>query len=84
MHLRSTVDRLDRPSSYTIGKVRHASPMLPFSDHKLNIDQKKRKYVRAPDDTREPSPEPEDKLKDATTLYVGNLYASLTHIICLL
>lgn len=86
MHLRSTVDRLDRPSSYTIGKVRHSCfPFLTKTlDHKLNIDQKKRKYVRAPEDTREPSPEIEDKLKDATTLYVGNLYASLTNITCLL
>lgn len=53
MHLRNTVDRLDRPSSYALGK--------------------KKRYIRAPDDTREPAPEPEDKLKDATTLYVGNL-----------
>ncbi|GAB7354498.1 hypothetical protein MBLNU459_g4967t1 [Dothideomycetes sp. NU459] len=52
--LRSTVDRLDRPSSYATGK------------------NKRKRYQRAPDDDTK-SPEPEDKLKDATTLYVGNL-----------
>ncbi|KAI5277108.1 hypothetical protein E4T47_00270 [Aureobasidium subglaciale] len=65
--LRTTCDRLDRPSSYTVGKVQ--------------IDQvpvKRRRYQRAPDDDtpqapQEKTPEPEDKLKDATTLYVGNL-----------
>lgn len=35
------------------------------------MDQKRRR--NRDDDERGPSPEPEDKLKDATTLYVGNL-----------
>ncbi|KAL5118735.1 nuclear cap binding complex subunit [Pleosporales sp. CAS-2024a] len=54
--MRSTVDRLDKPSSYATAK--------------------KRRRDRHRDDdgfNREPSPEPEEKLKDATTLYVGNL-----------
>lgn len=50
--LRSTIERLDKPSSYATAKKR-----------RRNRD----------DDERGPSPEPEDKLKDATTLYVGNL-----------
>ena len=41
----------------------------------LTLSQKRRRYQRAPDDDtpQEKTPEPEDKLKDATTLYVGNL-----------
>ncbi|KAF2272397.1 nuclear cap-binding protein subunit 2 [Westerdykella ornata] len=51
---RSTVERLDRPSSYATAK--------------------RRRYRAAdPDHRRPPSPDPEEKLKDATTLYVGNL-----------
>ncbi|KAF2747230.1 nuclear cap-binding protein subunit 2 [Sporormia fimetaria CBS 119925] len=52
---RSTVERLDRPSTYATSK--------------------RRRRYRAPDEhtRRPPSPDPEEKLKDATTLYVGNL-----------
>ncbi|MCJ1283521.1 nuclear cap binding complex subunit [Xylographa opegraphella] len=56
--MRSTVDRLDKPSAYYLGK------------------NKKRKYDKDRDDRegRERTPEQvEDPLKDATTLYVGNL-----------
>lgn len=56
--IRSTVDRLDKPSAYYLGR------------------NKKRKYGRDQDDRedRERTPEePEDPLKDAATLYVGNL-----------
>ncbi|KAE8383365.1 small subunit of nuclear cap-binding protein complex [Aspergillus bertholletiae] len=50
---RSTVDRLDRPSAYYLGK------------------NKKRKYSQdEPDKVPE---DPADNLKNATTLYVGNL-----------
>ncbi|KAE8144864.1 small subunit of nuclear cap-binding protein complex [Aspergillus avenaceus] len=49
---RNTVERLDRPSAYYMGK------------------NKRRKYS---DDTEKPREEPTDNLKDATTLYVGNL-----------
>ncbi|OMP84038.1 Nuclear cap-binding protein subunit 2 [Diplodia seriata] len=55
---RNTVDRLDKPSSYAASK------------------QRRRRYVPADEearDEREKTPDFEDKLKDATTLYVGNL-----------
>ncbi|KAK5112765.1 Nuclear cap-binding protein subunit 2 [Meristemomyces frigidus] len=55
--MRNTVDRLDKPSSYAMSKY------------------KKRR--RGPDDpsgpNRAPSPDLEEKLADATTLYIGNL-----------
>ncbi|KAF2469370.1 nuclear cap-binding protein subunit 2 [Lindgomyces ingoldianus] len=50
--VRSTVERMDKPSSYASSK-------------------KRRRY--RDDDASRVSPEVEDKLKDATTLYVGNL-----------
>lgn len=73
--LRSTVDHLDRPSSYTVGKVGSPMNACHVVDARLTLFQKRRRYQRAPDDDtpHEKSPEPEDKLKDATTLYVGNL-----------
>ncbi|CAN9080332.1 unnamed protein product [Alternaria alternata] len=52
--LRSTIDRLDKPSSYATAK-------------------KRRRDRNTRDEERGRSPSPEDKLKDATTLYVGNL-----------
>ncbi|XTI83048.1 nuclear cap-binding protein subunit 2 [Cenococcum geophilum] len=55
---RNTVDRLDKPSSYAASKNR------------------RRKYNRDGDDAdrgRDKTPDFEDKLKEATTLYVGNL-----------
>ncbi|ORY12990.1 nuclear cap binding protein subunit 2 [Clohesyomyces aquaticus] len=51
---RSTVERLDKPSSYASSKRR-----------RFNRDDEER--------GRERSPSFEDKLKEATTLYVGNL-----------
>ncbi|KAI4288259.1 MAG: hypothetical protein L6R35_002483 [Caloplaca aegaea] len=57
--VRNTIERLDRPSAYYLGK------------------NKRRKFNRDRDDRddRERTPEEpaEDPLKDATTLYVGNL-----------
>ena len=50
--VKSTIDRLDKPSSYATAKKR----------------RRERHH-----DNENASPEPEDKLKDATTLYVGNL-----------
>ncbi|KAG9206390.1 hypothetical protein B5807_05665 [Epicoccum nigrum] len=50
--LRSTIERLDKPSSYATAKKRRRG---------------------RDEDERGPTPDPEDKLKDATTLYVGNL-----------
>lgn len=57
--MQTSVDRLDKPSAYYLGR------------------NKKRKYGRDRDDDdvgRQRTPEePEDPLKDAATLYVGNL-----------
>ncbi|KAL9038425.1 MAG: hypothetical protein Q9180_003143 [Flavoplaca navasiana] len=56
--MRTTIERLDRPSAYYLGR------------------NKKRKFNRDRDDRddREKTPEEqEDPLKEATTLYVGNL-----------
>ncbi|KAF2646323.1 RNA-binding domain-containing protein [Massarina eburnea CBS 473.64] len=61
---KNTIDRLDRPSSYATSKVTYTAP----SAMKLPGNQRRDDELR-----REPTPEPEDKLKDATTLYVGNL-----------
>ncbi|KAF2104199.1 small subunit of nuclear cap-binding protein complex [Rhizodiscina lignyota] len=56
---RNTVDRLDKPSSYTAAK------------------NKKRRHNRDEEDAlnrdRNKTPEWEEKLREATTLYVGNL-----------
>lgn len=50
-----------------------------------HLQNKKRKYDREGDDRgdRERTPEEpaEDPLKDATTLYVGNLYVPLSFIL---
>lgn len=82
--MRNTVDRLDKPSAYYLGKV-----CPPFSAYDMKylwrginanervlLQNKKRKFDRDRDDReeREKTPEEqEDPLKDATTLYVGNL-----------
>ncbi|MCJ1388235.1 nuclear cap binding complex subunit [Xylographa bjoerkii] len=63
---RNTVDRLDKPSAYYLGK------------------NKKRKHDRDRDDReeRERTPEQvEDPLKDATTLYVGNLCGEIKRLV---
>ena len=78
----TTVDRLDKPSAYYLGRV--STYFVSFSTSMLakiltwNVvyQNKKRKYGRDRDDgeAREKTPEePEDPLKDAATLYVGNL-----------
>ena len=58
--VRNTVDRLDRPSTYGAKSF-----------------NKKRRYNNREEEPAEPDPEQpqtlEEKLKDATTLYVGNL-----------
>ncbi|KAF2485133.1 hypothetical protein BDY17DRAFT_277370 [Neohortaea acidophila] len=58
--LQNTVDRLDKPSSYAMSKYKKQARRR----HDDPRDQQ-------PD--RQPSPDLEDKLADATTLYVGNL-----------
>ncbi|PKS09998.1 hypothetical protein jhhlp_004622 [Lomentospora prolificans] len=60
-YVRSTVDRLDRPSAY-------------FSSRSKRHGRDRRDRDRDGDeDMKEPEQPPEDPLKDATTLYVGNL-----------
>jgi hypothetical protein len=98
-----TVDRLDKPSSYTASKVRNlsltlhpkptmskpktiqltTSPNEQNRKRKRNQDRERRREsgTNGPADEEERerevrihrSPSPDDKLKDATTLYVGNL-----------
>lgn len=67
----NTVDRLDRPSAYYVGKVRLSLGRLQASALTGNALQNKR---RRHDDREEREPEPVNKLQGATTLYVGNLY----------
>jgi hypothetical protein len=78
--IRNTVDRLDKPSAYYQSRVSNsveASQEDCWTDNDFRFQNKKRKYDRDGDDERQRTPdEPaEDPLKDATTLYVGNLYA---------
>lgn len=84
--LRNTVDRLDKPSAYYHGKVSfldfsrvllyRSLSLRPLHTNPLTAEQnKKRKFDRDGYDERERTPEEqEDPLKDATTLYVGNLW----------
>ncbi|MCJ1234853.1 nuclear cap binding complex subunit [Varicellaria rhodocarpa] len=58
--LRNTVDRLDKPSAYYLGKNKKRKFSTPHDDREAAEPEK-------------PSEEQEDPLKDATTLYVGNL-----------
>ncbi|KAI9654092.1 MAG: nuclear cap binding complex subunit [Bathelium mastoideum] len=73
--MRNTVDRMDKPSSYTASKVYDSH----FQYHKLQAkDSQNRKRNRNQRDedfegAREKTPDFEDKLRNATTLYVGNL-----------
>ncbi|KAM3416259.1 Nuclear cap-binding protein subunit 2 [Cercospora zeina] len=55
--MRSTVERLDKPSTYAMSKYK----------------KRKRNPNDEPAETRAPSPDLEEKLSNATTLYVGNL-----------
>ena len=78
--MQTTVDRLDKPSAYYQGRVEASfiSTMLSMRLIHIRVCQnKKRKYGRDRDDDdvgRQRTPEePEDPLKDAATLYVGNL-----------
>ncbi|KAL8763818.1 MAG: hypothetical protein Q9194_007246 [Teloschistes cf. exilis] len=58
--IRTTIERLDRPSAYYYGRNKK---------RKYNRDH----GDRGRDDRDRTPEEPEDPLKDATTLYVGNL-----------
>lgn len=78
--LRNTVDRLDRPSAYFTGKVGLSllSDLFPTANS-CRAQNKKRKLGQREqpqdgEEHRDKSPEEsEDPLKDASTLYVGNL-----------
>lgn len=72
----NTVDRLDRPSAYYVGKVRESTAAAwPRRGQVLTRLQNKRRSRYNDRDEDEPEREdPMAKLKDATTLYVGNLY----------
>lgn len=76
--LQNTVDRLDKPSSYAMSKVCRPS-RASLAHYLLTEIQYKKQQRRRHDDPRDqqpdrqPSPDLEDKLADATTLYVGNL-----------
>lgn len=73
----TTVDRLDRPSAYYIGKVSRVSPQLEKKTPQLikrTIQRQQNKKRRFNQDRDEPE-DPYEPLRNATTLYVGNLYA---------
>jgi len=72
----STVERLDRPSTYYTAKVCLSLSLRECLKANVLL-QKKRKYGRDQPDDRDGASnkvEEDDSLKDATTLYVGNLY----------
>ena len=66
----STVDRLDRPSAYYATRVRLTLWASPSSTDILQ-NKKRRRDDEEPEKKVEKPPQ--DDLKDATTLYVGNL-----------
>lgn len=76
----NTVDRLDRPSAYYVGKVGtftlqtlRGSAQHSTTGANGHAQNKRRRYNDR-DDDRGREEDPVDKLRDATTLYVGNLY----------
>lgn len=73
--VRSTVDRLDRPSAYYNNKVSFLEESV--SDFVLTAFQNKRRRDRDDDGDDAPAQPQVDPLANATTLYVGNLYVDL-------
>jgi len=78
--IRNTVDRLDKPSAYYQSRVSNSCLWCGFwrwvgLTTNPRFQNKKRKYDRDGDEGRENTPEEpaDDPLKDAATLYVGNL-----------
>lgn len=69
LRVKSTVERLDKASSYASSKVRI---MIASNAAASDSLQNRRRNQRYRDGPREDTPE-DEKLKDATTLYVGNL-----------
>lgn len=88
--MQTTIERLDRPSAYYLGRVSilDVCDSNPWSTTYYNLQNKKRKYDRDHDrderdggENKKPEKEPEDPLKDATTLYVGNLCADQREVL---
>ena len=72
MHNTSTVERLDRPSAYYLGRVGlNVQRSVECSNRSQN--KKRRHGQDEPDDREQKQKKEEQELKDATTLYVGNL-----------
>lgn len=78
---RATVERLDQPSAYFNNRVSFVvfAAMLQLANTAFFSQNKRRRFDGkdqrdADDDTNMQNDQPEeDPLKDATTLYVGNL-----------
>ena len=72
---RTLIDRLDKPSAYYLGRVSCSACLSIPSVSKLmggGHQNKKRRYG-GDEEIGRADAEPDDPLKDATTLYVGNL-----------
>ncbi|PGH23634.1 nuclear cap-binding protein subunit 2 [Polytolypa hystricis UAMH7299] len=77
--MRSTVERLDRPSTYYASKVTRASlttvlwvsSLRQPSNFAVKPQGKRRRYQEP--EAAKPQEDPYDALREATTLYVGNL-----------
>lgn len=80
-YTRNTVDRLDKPSSYTANKVKHGKRRASAATLTDEQNRKRKRHGRdedqemqdGADGAREEQPDFVDKLATATTLYVGNL-----------
>ncbi|KAL9085195.1 MAG: hypothetical protein Q9165_007726 [Trypethelium subeluteriae] len=81
--MRNTVDRLDKPSTYTANKVQFL--LAPLRELEVEaLKNRKRNRNQRDDDRdggREKTPEFQDNLKNATTLYVGNLCGEIKRLI---
>lgn len=72
--VRSTVDRLDKPSAYYQSRVSALGNALHLFELVRDTDPLQNKRRRDRDDEADaPSEPPADPLANATTLYVGNL-----------
>lgn len=71
--MNSTVDRLDRPSSYAMTKVSSFARALMYTEQSQNRKRRRRDDDSGNDEGRQASPEPDDKLANSVTLYIGNL-----------
>lgn len=72
----NTVERLDRPSAYYQSKVLNFQHIYSILILTCPSQNKRRRYNDRDDDKHE---DPNDDLRNATTLYVGNLYVHTDH-----